>query len=322
LVTVPGLTNGTAYQFVIYAVNAIGSSESSTAVTATPYAAPRAPLGVNAQGGSTAVVLSWNIPANADLGGLTGSPDYLVSYSITGITWTPWTVAPTISGNTLTTTITGLNNGTSYLFRVAIQNSVAVPTLTSDYVTVAATPASASAAPATISVAAATTPGQVLVSWTAPANNGGFSITGYRVEYSTTGSAPFTLVNITGDSATVTQTVTNLSTAIAYTFRVAAVTSAGIGAYITASSAISPVGLASAPLNFAATIASATSVSLAWSAPVSTGGSEITNYTIDSSSDGITWSNLTTVSYSVTTHTVSGLSAGATIYFQIGRAHV
>jgi large repetitive protein len=262
LVTVPGLTNGVAYQFVIYAVNAIGTSDSSTAVTATPYAVPRAPLGVNAQGDSTAVVLSWNIPSVQDLGGLTGSPDYLISYSLSGITWTPWTTAPTISGNRLTTTITGLNNGTSYLFRVAIQNAVAVPTLTSDYVTVAATPASASAAPASISVSATSTPGQVSVSWTAPANNGGYTITGYRVEYSTTGSAPFTLVNVTGDSATVTQTVSSLSTAISYTFRVAAVTSAGIGAYVTASSAISPVGLASAPLNFAATIASATSVHL------------------------------------------------------------
>ena len=148
LATVTNLVNGTSYQFALFAVNSIGSSDSSTVVTATPYGLPRSPVGLGATGGSTSATLSWNIPASSDLGGLSGSPAYLIDYSTNGNQWTQWTTAPTISGSTMTTTITGLNNGTNYLFRVAIKNGVAVPVLTSEYVIVAATPASSSSAPA------------------------------------------------------------------------------------------------------------------------------------------------------------------------------
>jgi hypothetical protein len=61
--------------------------------------------------------------------------------------------------------------------------------------------------------------------------------------------------------------------------------------------------------------ASASGVALAWSAPAS--GSP-TNYIIEKSTDGITWSSVTTVSSATTSHTISsGLSPSTVYYFRI-----
>jgi len=81
--------------------------------------------------------------------------------------------------------------------------------------------------------------GQVSLTWTAPANNGGTAITDYTVQYSSnSGSTWNTFAD--GTSTATSATVTGLTNGTAYTFRVAAVNSVGTGAYSPASASVTP----------------------------------------------------------------------------------
>lgn len=79
--------------------------------------------------------------------------------------------------------------------------------------------------------------GSVALSWTAPTNTGGVSLTDYIVQYSTDQSSWTTFAD--GTSTATTATVTGLTGGTNYYFRVAAVNSVGTGAYVT-STAIAP----------------------------------------------------------------------------------
>ena len=80
---------------------------------------------------------------------------------------------------------------------------------------------------------------QVSLTWTAPASNGGVSITDYSVQYSSNSGSTWTTFSRTA-SATASQTVTGLTNGTAYVFRVAAINAIGTGAYTAASSSVTP----------------------------------------------------------------------------------
>ena len=81
---------------------------------------------------------------------------------------------------------------------------------------------------------------QVSLTWTAPATNGGYAITDYTVQYSSNSGSSWTTFSRAASSAT-SATVTGLTNGTAYTFRVAAVTALGAGAYSSASSSVTPI---------------------------------------------------------------------------------
>ena len=112
------LTNGTAYNIQIKAVNAIGDGTATASTSATPSGSPAAPTAVWGAGGNTEVRVTWNAPASNGA----AITDYVVQYSSnSGSTWS------TFSDSTSTTasaTVTGLTNGTSYTFQVSATNSI------------------------------------------------------------------------------------------------------------------------------------------------------------------------------------------------------
>ena len=81
---------------------------------------PGAPTAVTPVAGNAQVALTWTAPASDG-----GSPvtDYKIEYAVSppGTSWTPF--SDTVSTST-GATVTGLTNGTSYVFRVAAVNSV------------------------------------------------------------------------------------------------------------------------------------------------------------------------------------------------------
>jgi len=128
-----GLTNGTAYFYVVSALNSAGESANSSQVSATPVAPaapPAAPTGLQATAGNAQVNLTWTAS--------TGATSYHVKRSTTS--GGPYTqvAAPTATSDT----DTGLTNGTTYYYVVSALNSAGESANSSQ---ASATPAGATA---------------------------------------------------------------------------------------------------------------------------------------------------------------------------------
>ena len=116
--TVTWLTNGTVYVFRVAAINSSSTGSYSATATAVPNDPnkPLAPLTLVASPGDGQTVLSWSAVSARYLSG------YRIEYSInSGSSW--WTVNSNTYSSSTTRTITGLVNGTSYMFRVAAVDS-------------------------------------------------------------------------------------------------------------------------------------------------------------------------------------------------------
>lgn len=109
-----GLTNGTAYYYVVSAVNTVGESPNSAQVSATPQAPPppASPTGLTATAGNTQVALNWTSVSEA------------TSYNVKRSTTPGGPYTTVATGVTATNyTNTGLTNGTVYYFVVSAVNS-------------------------------------------------------------------------------------------------------------------------------------------------------------------------------------------------------
>jgi hypothetical protein len=300
--TVTGLANGAAYVFRVAARNANGPSSYSPASfpAVTPLAPASAPAITSISAGDSLVNLAWTTPNG------NGSPisGYAVEYSSNGGTsWTRVTV-----GNVNATTVTGLGNGTTYIFRVAAVNG-AGPGLFSAPTTQViplGTPAEVGAVPSDRSV---------WVAWTPPTGNTA-AIVGYRIEVSSNGGSTWSLAaNVAGN--TTSARVTGLTNGVAYVFRVAAVSSQGAGGFSAASAAVIPAAGAVAPTRLSAALSNG-KVTLRWTAPRIPRGMRITDYVIQYSSDnGASWQVYQDGVSSAARAVVAGLVNGTTYRFRV-----
>jgi hypothetical protein len=292
-IDVTNLTNGTSYTFTVVATNGAGNSAASAPSTAvTPATVPDAPTGVSATDGDTKATVSWSAPAVNGGSAITG-------YTVTS---SPGNVSKTVNGTTLTAAVTGLTNGTAYTFTVVATNALgdSVPSTASNSVTPATVPDAPTGLDASPSDASA------MVTWVAPASNGGSVITGYTVTSSPEGHT----ANVNG--TTLQASVPGLTNGTAYTFTVTATNAKGPGAASSPSNSVTPAAIPGAPVIGTATPGNA-SAHVTWSAPSDTGGVPITGYTVTSSPGGITKSvDGTTLATDVT-----GLTNGTSYTFAV-----
>jgi hypothetical protein len=189
---------------------------------------PAAPTNLTATGGNGQASLSWTAPS----GVISQAPitDYSEQYSAdSGTTWTTFSAA---SSTATSGTITGLTNGTEYVFRVAAINIIGIGAYT-----IASSPIRPGTASAPTGLTATAGNAQIVLTWTAPSNTGASSITGYTVEYTPSGGSAQT---VSTGSAGTSYTLTGLTNGTTYTVRVAAVSAVGTGTYSTASNAVTP----------------------------------------------------------------------------------
>jgi predicted phage tail protein len=237
---------------------------------------PSAPTGLTATTGNSSATLSWTAPT----GVISQAPitDYREQYSSnSGVTWTTFSAAASI---TTTTTVTGLTNGTAYVFRVAAVNAIGVGAYTaasSSVTPIAGTPPNA---PTSLTTTAGNA--QITLAWTAPSAPGTYAITGYTVEYTPSGGSAQTVS--TGSTST-SYTLTGLTNGTAYTVRVAGISAAGTGTYTAASSSVTPVSASvpGAPRSITVTACGCGNATISWLAPLSDGGSAVTSYRLRAS---------------------------------------
>lgn len=294
-VTITALTNGTAYDIQLRAVNAAGDSSASSQVTATPVTTPSAPTSLVATPADGEISISFTAPNDG------GSPITNYEYSIDdGAIYVFFSPAQTSSP----ITISNLTNGQSYIIKLKAVNAVGSgPASTA----VTSTPRTTPTAPQNLE--ATVGDGSVTIAFTGPASNGGATITNYK--YSIDGGSTFTAFSPAQSSSPVT--ISGLTNGQSYTIRLKAVNVAGEGltsAQITAT----PITVPSAPTSLVATPSDG-SVSVAFTTPTSDGASPITNYKV--STDG--GASFTALSPAQTTSpiTLSSLTNGRTYQIQL-----
>jgi fibronectin type 3 domain-containing protein len=208
-------------------------------------------------------------------------------------------------GNVTTTTRTGLANGTTYYFTVTAVNAAGEGAQATE---ANATPLGAPGAPTNLSATRGN--GQVALTWTAPASNGGSAITAYKL-YRGTATNAETLIQTLGNVTSYTDI--SLANGTTYFYKVTAVNTVGESALSIEASA-TPATLPGAPAGLTAT-AGNNQVSLSWTAP-SNGGAAISAYKVYRSATSGAEAILTTLG-NVTTYTNTGLVAGTTYFYKV-----
>ena len=224
--TVTGLTNGVNYTFTVVATNEEGASAPSDPSNAvTPATVPGAPTNISATIGDTESIVSWSAPVSDGGSSIT-------SYRVTSNPASP--DSPVSLGPVLTTTMTGLTNGSSTTFTIEAINAIGASAASA--ASNAVTPATPGTVPDSPTIGTATKgDAQATVTWSAPAFVGGSLITSYTVT-----SNPGALAATTPDGTTLTAAVTGLTNGVTYTFTVVATNDAGDSVASAASNSVTP----------------------------------------------------------------------------------
>ncbi len=273
-----GLRRGVEYSFSLLAYNVAGSSEAAiiTFTIPMPTTAPSAPQNL-AWGPSDAgksVTLSWDPPA--DDGGAT-IDGYL-------LTWSPDPPPSPIElppdGRTYVPS--GLNSGTEYTVSLTAYNAAgttdaAIITFTTPVVPTAPSP------PQNLTWKLSDTVTSALLSWDAPAHDGGSPIDGYRLTWSP--DAPQTPIEVQADARTYVPSGLNPGTE--YRVSLTAYNGAGSSDAATITFTIPiPITAPSAPRNLAWKLSDASlSGTLSWDPPADDGGGTIDGYLLTWSPD-------------------------------------
>lgn len=296
-----GLAAGTAYYYIVTAVNSVGEGAASNQVAATTLAAvpnptaPAAPAGVTAVGGANQATIAW--PA------VSGAASYNVYWSTTsGVTTTSGTK---VAGASSPYIKTGLSAGTAYYFIVTAANGVGESAASAQVTaTTSAAPPAVPAAPAGVTATGGAN--QVSLSW--PAVSGA---TSYNIYWATASGVTTSGTKITVATSPYVQT--GLAASTTYYYIVTAVNAAGqsvASAQVSAATNAPVLVIPAAPAGVTAT-GGANQVSITWSAV-----SGATSYNIYyATTSGVTKTGGAKITNASLPYVQTGLAAGTTYYY-------
>ena len=296
--TVTGLTNGQTYAFRVRARNTLGAGDASNEATAVPaLSAPDAPGNLRAAPGNKRMTLTWDAPASD---GGRSIDDY--EYQVDAGAWTSTGAA------TPGFTVTGLDNGTVYAFKVRAVNGIGPGAASSPV-----SEAPARAAPDAPKELAATAGFQkATLTWRTPDEDGGAPVDDYQYRWtvgSVIGGWTSTSAAAGDDGVFTHVTPRTLTNGVQHTFDVRAVNEIGAGA--AASAVATPAKVAPEAPRITAAIAAPGAVTLRWAAPADDGGSDIIRYEYRVGNGA--WTSTGTA----TRATIGGLTVGENYTFQV-----
>jgi hypothetical protein len=271
--------------------------------------APAAPAGLAATASVGEVTLSW---AASD-----GATSYDVYAGTTG-TFQSSTKLTTVRG--LGYTAAGLTNGTRYYFWVTAANGSG----TSSPSSVASTPLElrGTAPGAPVRLTATAGPGQVTLSWAAPASSGVSPITGYDIYVGSTQAFRGGQPQFVSQGPGTSYVVKGLSAGATYYFKVAAVSAQGTGPASGVTSVMLPTQAKPAVLGAPGNVIAQpgrSRVIVMWTAPATTGGAKISGYLVyaGTSPGGESSTPVSPALIHDTATAVMGLSSSTKYYFKV-----
>ena len=310
--TNPGSTSSINFSFVslpqgrytmtIAAQDAAGAVVTSNAMTFDVFVKVPTVTATTSTGKIDSVALSWMAPSQT-----AGITTYLVEYSKDGSTWTTFTRP---DSTVTTTTVTGLEAGTAYTFRVtpSIGTSVSAAAAT------ASNSATTNFQKVTNAVATPSTSifSTVNLVWSAPTIT--TNLDNYQIEVSTDGTT-WVVFERTA-SITTSASVTGLTFGTSYRFRITPRFSTVLDIAGQATTTVITTGSPTVSNVVASKIAlSNTTLALTWNAPAMTSG--LATYKVEVSTDGTTWSEFVRANSTVASVTVTGLTPGTSYRFRV-----
>ena len=300
--TISDLTNGTRYRFRVRARNGAGNGALSPSVAATPAPPPGAPGDLTASPGDGAIRLVWT-PAVSDYVPVLKYQFQQKSGQAEFGDWVDIPASGPNAENSTSFTVSSLNNGTAYTYRVRAVNKSGGGAASDSATATAGAPAQPSG------LGWAPGDGQITLTWDGPADD---SVTGYQ--YQQDGGAWNDVSN--SDAGTTAYTVGSLTNGTVYAFNLRSVNTHG--ASPDSDAVIAIPGTPDQPTGIAIAV-SANEATLSWADP---GDSSITGYQYRQSADGAdTWSpdwvEISGSGATTTSHTVTGLSSEIAYVFQV-----
>ena len=315
-ISVAGLRAGTDYWFRVRGENG-GTSGQDTTFMNLSWAVlkartldagfPLAPTNLYSSSiTNSSFKLNWSSPIYD--GGSTLSDYKIESSRDGGASWQ--SIKNSVSTST-SLTVSGAAPGTTYLIRVAAVNAAGQ----SEYLTGAVTTLTTTSSAPKALVASSVANSSLFLGWGLPDSNGGSAITDYQVEVTSNGSNSWTVIPHSASNR-LGFSVSNLLSGRTYQFRVAAVTSAGLGAYsnvitVTTLGGVTP----NAPASFTIGAVKTNAASVSWSAVTAT--SKVSNYLVDVSTDGATWTSVSKKVSTSTSLSLSGLRLGTSYQVRV-----
>ena len=302
--TLVGLKSGTSYYVRVAAKTAAGTGSYSNTLSASTWSVPNAPALTSVVGGNKTVKSLWTAPVNTG-----GSPilGYRVQYSTDQSFATNVTTVDV--KDVLTYTALGLPNDAVYYVRVSAKTIVGFGGYS------AAVDVKTFALPDAPAASLTSGLNSINVTWTAPVNNGGSPVTGYRVEYSVNQDmSASTSVAVTG-SVTFSKSITGLKSGTTYYSRVYSRTLVGESV---ASSVVSAKTVSAPPAPVVASVSAApAAITVAWLI----GGpsqSPVTGYRVEySTSPSFLMPMSATAAATATSLRIQSLSPNTTYYARV-----
>jgi hypothetical protein len=210
------VANRITYTYSILAINIMGEGELSEELSVEAGAAPSAPIDLTATPGESIVYLSWSAPASEGSFAIT---NYWIYKGLASGEYD----LPIVTGNVLFYEDEPVTNGFTYYYQVRAINIIGEGALSEE---VNATPVSVPGAPTDLSATAGDS--YVNLTWGPPFNDGGSTITNYRI-YRSNATGTETYLDETG--VVFYYNDTDVENNITYFYIIRAVNSEGEGPF-------------------------------------------------------------------------------------------